>query len=232
MQIVLFDGFDPLDVIAPFEVLAAGSDAAGGGLAVELVSAHGPREVVSGTRGLTLRATAWLDPDRPGYVVVPGASGPTTGDPDQGVVTIPVLLARFAESAAVPLLRAALRNPDVTVATVCGGSLALAMAGLIEGRHAVTHELGMDVLDATGVRAVPARVVDDGDLVSAGGVTSGLDLGLHILERDSARGSRTPSKPCSSTSGAASCGATPAARPSRSEGKPSCTPSSAPGTSA
>ncbi|MFC0527090.1 DJ-1/PfpI family protein [Phytohabitans kaempferiae] len=184
VQIVLFDGFDPLDVIAPFEILAAGSAAAGGVLAVELVSADGPREVVSGTSGLTLRATASLDPDRPGYVVVPGASGPTTGDPDQGVVTIPVLLARFAESAAAPLLLAALRNPDVTVATVCGGSLALAMAGLIEGRHAVTHELGMDVLDATGVHTVPARVVDDGDLISAGGVTSGLDLGLHILERE------------------------------------------------
>jgi transcriptional regulator GlxA family with amidase domain len=85
---------------------------------------------------------------------------------------------------AVPLLRAALDNPDVTVATVCGGSLALAMAGLIEGRHAVTHELGMDMLDATGVHAVPARIVDDGDLISAGGVTSGLDLGLHILDRE------------------------------------------------
>ncbi|MFG2101073.1 DJ-1/PfpI family protein [Micromonospora echinaurantiaca] len=184
VQIVLFDGFDPLDVIAPFEVLSAGSDAAGEALAVELVAAEGAREVVSGTRGLTLRATGRLDPDRPGYVVVPGASGPTTGDPDQGALTIPVLLARFAESAAAPLLLAALRNPEVTVAAVCGGSLALAMAGLIEGRHAVTHVLGMDVLDATGVHAVPARVVDDGDLISAGGVTSGLDLGLHILERE------------------------------------------------
>jgi transcriptional regulator GlxA family with amidase domain len=183
MQIVLFDGFDPLDVIAPFEVFAAGGDAAGGTLEVELVAADGPRDVVSGTRGLTLRATARLDPGKPGYVLVPGASGPTVGDPDQGVVTIPVLLARFADSAA-PLLRAALDNPEVTVAAVCGGSLALALAGLIEGRHAVTHVLGMDVLDATGVHAVTARVVDDGDLVTAGGVTSGLDLGLHILERE------------------------------------------------
>ncbi|MFG2040461.1 DJ-1/PfpI family protein [Dactylosporangium sp. NPDC048998] len=183
-QIVLYDGFDPLDVIAPFEVLAAGGDAAGGGLAVELVAADGPRPVVSGTRGLVLTATSRLDPDRPGYVVVPGASGPTAGDPDLGAETIPVLLSRFADSAAVPLLRAAMRNPRVTVAAVCGGSLALAMAGLIEGRHAVTHVLGMDVLDATGVRAVPARVVDDGDLITAGGVTSGLDLGLHIVERE------------------------------------------------
>ncbi|MDG4818734.1 DJ-1/PfpI family protein [Micromonospora sp. WMMD956] len=198
VQMVLFDGFDPLDVVGPFEVLAAGGDAvagvtaggpaageraAAGALDVELVTAEGPREVVSGTRGLTLRATAKLRPDRPGYVVVPGASGPVSGDPDEGVQTIPVLLARFAESAA-PLMRTALDNPDVTVATVCGGSLALAMAGLIEGRHAVTHHLGMDVLEATGVHAVRARIVDDGDLISAGGVTSGLDLGLYLLERE------------------------------------------------
>ncbi|HET6734153.1 DJ-1/PfpI family protein [Mycobacterium sp.] len=181
-QIVLFDGFDPLDVIAPFEVLVAGSDAVGGELAVELVSAEGPRQVVSGSRGLVLHATGQLDPAKPGYVIVPGASGPTEGDPDE-IDTIPVLLARFGETAAVPLMREALANPDVTVATVCGGSLALAMAGLLEGRHAVTHVLGLDVLEATGVNVVRARVVDDGDLVTAGGVTSGLDLALHLLDR-------------------------------------------------
>lgn len=51
-QIVLFDGFDPLDVIAPYEVLYAGGTASGGAVSVELVSAEGPREVVSGTGGL------------------------------------------------------------------------------------------------------------------------------------------------------------------------------------
>ncbi|HYZ67693.1 MAG TPA: DJ-1/PfpI family protein, partial [Mycobacterium sp.] len=167
-QIVLFDGFDPLDVIAPYEVLVAGSEAVGGELVVELVSAEGPQSVISGSRGLTLQATAHLDVRKPGYVIVPGAVGPIDGDPDDGVVTIPVLLARFAQSAAVPLLREAMDNPDITVAAVCGGSLALAMAGLLEGRHAVTHHLGMDVLEATGVHPVAARVVDDGDLVTSG----------------------------------------------------------------
>ena len=181
-QIVLFDGFDPLDVVAPFEVLVAGSDAVGGELVVELVSAEGPRPVVSGSRGLVLNATAQLDPSKPGYVIVPGASGPIDGDPDE-VATIPVLLARFGETGAVPLMRQAMANPDITVATVCGGSLALATAGLLEGRNAVTHVLGLDVLDATGVNVVRARVVDDGDLVTAGGVTSGLDLALHLLGR-------------------------------------------------
>jgi len=181
-QIVLFDGFDPLDAIAPFEVLAAGSEAVGGELQVALVSAEGPRPVVSGTLGLALNATAQLDPAKPGYVIVPGASGPVDGDPDV-IDTIPVLLARLGETDAIPLIRQAMANPDITVATVCGGSLALAMAGLLEGRHAVTHHLGLDVLDATGVNVVNARVVDDGDLVTAGGVTSGLDLALHLLQR-------------------------------------------------
>jgi transcriptional regulator GlxA family with amidase domain len=182
-QIVLFDGFDPLDVIAPYEVLVAGSDYLGGEFAVELVSAEGPRTVVSGSRGLPLQATARLNPARPGFVIVPGAVGPIAGDPDE-VATIPVLLARFGDTEAVPLIRAALDNPAVTVATVCGGSLALAMAGLIDGRHATTHHLGVDVLEATGAIPVSARVVDDGDLVTAGGVTSGLDLALHLLQRN------------------------------------------------
>ncbi|WP_327139785.1 DJ-1/PfpI family protein [Nocardia sp. NBC_01327] len=182
-QIVLFDGFDPLDVIAPFEVLAAGSDAVGGELIVELVSAEGARAVVSGTRGLVLHATAQLDPAKPGYIIVPGASGPVDCDPDAGVDTIPVLLARLGETDLVPLMRLALDNPAIVVATVCGGALGLAMAGLLEGRTATTHTLGTDMLEATGVNVVRARVVDDGDLVTAGGVTSGLDLALHLLER-------------------------------------------------
>jgi transcriptional regulator GlxA family with amidase domain len=181
-QVVLFDGFDPLDAIGVFEVLAAGSAAVGGELAVELVTAEGPRSVVSGTLGLAVPASGTLDPEKPGYVVVPGASGPTEADPDDGVDTIPVLLSRFAQTGAIPLVKRAMDNPAVTVTAVCGGSLALAMAGLLEGRHAVTHALGMDALAATGAHVVRARVVDDGDLITAGGVTSGLDLGLYLLE--------------------------------------------------
>ncbi|KUI42056.1 glutamine amidotransferase [Mycobacterium sp. IS-1590] len=182
-QIVLFDGFDPLDAVAPYEVLVAGSDFVGGELEVEFVSAEGPRSVVSGSRGMAFNASSRLDPAKPGYVIVPGATGPLDGDPDEGVATIPVLLARFGDTAAVPLLREAFANPGITVATVCGGSLALAMAGLLDGRRATTHHLGVDVLEATGAIPVSARVVDDGDLVTAGGVTSGLDLALRLLDR-------------------------------------------------
>lgn len=182
-QIVLYDGFDPFDVIAPFEVLAAGAQMVAGDLTVTLVAAEGSRCVTSGTRGLALTATAALDPSEPGFVIVPGASGPTAGDPDQGVETIPVLLARAAQTELTPLLHKAFANPDVTVAAVCGGSLVMAMSGLIEGRYAVTHHLGLELLEAAGVQPVAARVVDDGDLITAGGVTSGLDLALHLLDR-------------------------------------------------
>ncbi|WP_411088095.1 DJ-1/PfpI family protein [Streptomyces sp. 061-3] len=194
-QIVLFDGFDPLDVIAPYEVLYAGGTASGGAVSVELVSAEGPRAVVSGTGGLALQATAALDPDRADLVLVPGASGRVgepgempdleagTGEQKQDEL-IPVLLGRTLNTELPALLKAAMGNPQVTVGAVCGGSLVLAMAGLLEGRHATTHHMGLDMLDATGVHAVHARVVDDGDLVTGAGVTSGLDLGLYLLERE------------------------------------------------
>jgi transcriptional regulator GlxA family with amidase domain len=77
-----------------------------------------------------------------------------------------------------------MEDARITVATVCGGSLVLAMAGILQDRHATTHHLGLDLLEASGVHAVRARVVDDGDLVTAAGVTSGLDLGLYLLERE------------------------------------------------
>ncbi|MEU9992553.1 DJ-1/PfpI family protein [Streptomyces sp. NPDC048045] len=192
VQIVLFDGFDPLDAIAPFEVLHAGGTASEGAVSVELVSAEGPREVISGTGGLSLHTTGTLDPSRPGVVLVPGAAG-RVGAPDDSTDpevddtqedAIPVRLARALETGLPALLKAALEDARITVATVCGGSLVLAMAGLLPGRHATTHHLGLDLLDATGVHAVRARVVDDGDLITAAGVTSGLDLGLYLLERE------------------------------------------------
>jgi transcriptional regulator GlxA family with amidase domain len=189
VQIVLFEGFDPLDVVAPYEVLWAGGLVTDGAVSVELVSTEGPGEVTGGSGGLVLHADALFDPERADLVIIPGASGklgtsvnvPETDKAD----TVPALLARTSQTTGLPrLLERALENPDVTVATVCGGSLVLAMAGLIEGRHAVTHHMGMDVLGATGAIPVDARIVDDGDLVTAGGVTSGLDLGVYLLERE------------------------------------------------
>ena len=183
-QIVLFDGFDPLDAIAPYEVLSAGAMVTGGGLQVELVSAEGAREVPSGLGALSLRATARLQPQRADLIVVPGAAGRLPDENETTDDSIPVILGHTLDTGLPALLKEALDRPGLTVATVCGGSMVLAMAGLIEGRPATTHHLGLDLLEATGTTPIDARVVDDGDLVTGAGVTSGLDLGLYLLERE------------------------------------------------
>ncbi|WP_019546000.1 DJ-1/PfpI family protein [Streptomyces sulphureus] len=192
VQIVLFDGFDPLDVVAPYEVFQGGAIAAGGAVTVELVSAEGPRRVPSGTGAFALDAEAALDPGRAGLLVVPGASG-RIGDPgevpDGGAesaegASVPELIGRTLRTGLPGLLGEAVAREDVLVSSVCGGSLVLALAGLLEGRPATTHHLGRELLAATGARAVDARVVDDGDVVTAAGVTSGLDLALHLLDRE------------------------------------------------
>lgn len=183
-QFVLFDGFDPLDIIAPFEVIAAASDFAHDDASIEMVSSgEAPRPFVSGTRGLTIAATSQLDPTLPGYIFVPGASGLVEGDPDDGVETIPVIIARAAQTVMIPPIQQALTEPEVKVATVCGGSLILAMADLLEGRTATTHVLGLDLLDAAGVNMLDARVVVDDNLITGGGVTSGLDVALFVAEQ-------------------------------------------------
>ncbi|MFF3686994.1 DJ-1/PfpI family protein [Streptomyces sp. NPDC002187] len=187
-QFVLFDGFDPLDVIAPYEVLHSAGMLTEGAVRVELVSAEGARDVPSGLPPLSLKATALLDPERADVIVLPGAAGdvrsPGELSEEEQATAVTVILGRSLETDLPRLAEEALEREDTLVATVCGGSLILAMAGLTEGRPATTNRLGLDVLDATGTIAVDARVVDDGDLITGGGVTSGLDVALYILERE------------------------------------------------
>lgn len=181
VQIALFDGFDLLDAIAPYEVFCAANMYVDGELNVELVTAEGPRAVSSGVGGLKLEASGTLNPDRKGIILVPGASGEVEGD---GPDSVPALLARAMNTQLTVKLKHALERPGNIVATVCGGSLVLAMGGLLEGRPTVTNHLGMDLLGATGARPIHARVVDDGNLVTGGGITSGLDVALYLVERE------------------------------------------------
>ncbi|GAA2926702.1 DJ-1/PfpI family protein [Streptomyces thioluteus] len=190
-HIVLFDGFDPLDVIAPYEVLHTAGMVSGGAVTAELVSAEGPRPVASRIDGLTLSATGRLDPCRADLVLVPG-SAPSGEELEaaansgygQLTSTTRALRGHGPRSSLLSLLTRAMHQPGTTVAAVCGGSLLLAMTGLVSGRRATTHHLGTDLLGAAGVDVVSARVVDDGDLVTSAGVTSGLDLSLHLVERE------------------------------------------------
>ncbi|MEU6133215.1 DJ-1/PfpI family protein, partial [Saccharopolyspora sp. NPDC047091] len=94
------------------------------------------------------------------------------------------VLAEAARSPLGPLLAAAVHRPGTAVATVCGGSVLLGMTGALVGRHATTNRMGLADFARTGAEVVDARLVEDGDLLTAGGVTSGVDLGLLLLERE------------------------------------------------
>lgn len=68
-------------------------------------------------------------------------------------------------------------------ASVCTGSLLLGAAGRLRGKRATTHKTMISELARFGAIPVPERVVDEGQLITAGGVTSGIELGLHLVRR-------------------------------------------------
>jgi imidazoleglycerol-phosphate dehydratase len=69
------------------------------------------------------------------------------------------------------------------VASVCTGSLLLASAGLLEGKQAATHPNARKELSELGVRVIEARLVEDGNILTSGGVTAAIDLGLSLCQQ-------------------------------------------------
>jgi len=169
IDIVLFPGFDELDAIGPFEVFANGARA-GADLAVRLVTLE-PVETVEASHGLVVEPDGVLE--EPDILVVPGGGWSTADGGVRQAVDDGTLLEVIADQ----------DDRGTTLASVCTGAMALAHAGVLEDRPAVTHHSALEDLAAfADVR--DARVVDDGDLLTAGGVTAGIDLALWLLERE------------------------------------------------
>ncbi len=173
VQIVLFPGYDELDVIAPYEVLRNAARA-GADVQTELVTLDGAEETTAG-HDLRVRTKGCLDRDaRPDLLLVPG--GGYAARAPQGAWA-------EAQRGELPAAIAALHKAGTIIAAVCTGTMLLAATGLTKGRPATTHHAALDDLRASGAEVVEARVVDDGDVITSGGVTSGLDLALWIVER-------------------------------------------------
>jgi transcriptional regulator GlxA family with amidase domain len=175
-QIIAFDGFDELDVVAPFEVLRMAATRQPR-WRVELAALDGPCEITA-NHGMRLQVAARLGPaagpDRPDVVIVPGGGW---------ISRKPVGARAEIARGALPTALANLHRAGTLVTSVCTGAMLLAAAGLLKDRPAVTHHDALEDLRAIGAQIIPARVVDAGDLVTAGGITSGLDLALHLVER-------------------------------------------------
>jgi transcriptional regulator GlxA family with amidase domain len=175
VAIVLYDGFDELDAIGPYEVFANAVAAAGEG-SVALVTL-GARETVTASHGLRVEpdgSLAAADP-APDLLVVPGG-GWNDRAPESAWAE--------AERGDLPDAIAAHHDRGGALAAVCTGGMLLARAGVLDGRPAVTHRGAMDDLRATDAEVIDRRVVDDGDVVTAGGVTSGLDMAVHVVDRE------------------------------------------------
>ncbi|MET8987133.1 DJ-1/PfpI family protein [Nonomuraea wenchangensis] len=170
-DIVVFDGADDLDVVGPYEVLGL-AGRAGQGVTVRLVSLDGPRTVTT-AGGLSLPAAGWA-PQEADVLIVPG--GGYAGSETSGVRA-------ELDSGRLPAALASAARPGLVLASVCTGAMLLGAGGLLTGRACTTHHRAVEDLVAAGGRHVKARVVDDGDLVTAGGITSGLDLAIWLVER-------------------------------------------------
>jgi transcriptional regulator GlxA family with amidase domain len=170
-EILIYDGFDELDAFGPYEVLAeAGFD-------VALVT-HPASDRIATARGASVVPDRELS-ERPELLVVTG--GGWTGRRPKGAWA-------EVQRGVLPPVIAQRHGAGARIASVCTGAFLVAAGGLLEGRPAITHWKAVDDLEGMGIRVIrDARVVDDGDIITAGGVTSGLDLALWIVEREKGR---------------------------------------------
>ncbi|HET6548706.1 MAG TPA: DJ-1/PfpI family protein [Solirubrobacter sp.] len=164
IEILLFDGFDDLDAFGPFEVLATA------GLAPRFVTTE-PADAVSSAGGARIVPHGVLgDPD---LVLVPGG-----GWNDRSGAGAYAEARRGVITDALARRHAAGRR----VGSVCTGAMLLAEAGILAGRPAITHHSAIEDLRAFGADVQDgARFVDDGDIITAAGVSSGIDMALHIV---------------------------------------------------
>lgn len=74
--------------------------------------------------------------------------------------------------------------------SVCTGSLILGAAGFLEGKSATTHPAAFELLGAYTDSAVRDRIVEDGDVITGGGVATSIDLGLYLVKKFAGTGAR------------------------------------------
>ena len=162
IAILVYERFTALDAIGPYEVLSRLP-----GAELEFVAAE-RGEVRTDNGMLTLIAERSIaEVPLAEIVLVPGGPG------------------EVAARAGGPVLEWLRRVHETTTWTtsVCTGSLILAAAGVLEGKRATSHWLALGQLAALGAEPVSERVVFDGKIVTAAGVSAGIDMALELAAR-------------------------------------------------
>jgi transcriptional regulator GlxA family with amidase domain len=166
IAVVLWDGVEELDFAGPYEVLTAWARESERSITVRTVAES--TEPVRCSHGLrVLPDVAWREVGQIDVLVLPGGdSRPLVAD--DGFVQ------RMRDLAGAGTL----------MTSVCTGALVYGAAGLLAGRPATTHWSALDRLAAYGVEVdADARFVDDGEIVTAAGVSAGIDMALHLVAR-------------------------------------------------
>jgi transcriptional regulator GlxA family with amidase domain len=161
VAIVLYPGLTALDAVGPYEVLRFLP-----GVEIRFVS-HEPGPVVTDAGALVLGAThSFAETPSPDIVLVPGSEAET--------------VTAMADRRLIDWLRRVHQTARYTV-SVCSGALILAAAGIIAGKPATTHWFAHPRLQSFGADARPdERIVRSDRVITAAGVSAGIDLGLHL----------------------------------------------------
>jgi putative intracellular protease/amidase len=162
IAIPIFDQFTALDAVGPYEVLTR----IPGATVTFIAEEPGPKRTDTGALGLIADGTLHELPN-PEVIVVPGGIG--TRD-------------LMSDETMLGWLRTAHATSQWTT-SVCTGSLLLAAAGILEGLEATTHWLVLDKLAEYGATPVTRRVVEQGKVITAAGVSSGIDMALTLAAR-------------------------------------------------
>ncbi len=163
VAILIFEKLTALDAIGPYEVLRSVP-----GWEVKFVGPEkGPVRTDSGALGLS--ADFGLDEvSEADIVLVPGGEGNRPLLDDEAVL-------------------AWLRQIDATTkwtTSVCTGSLVLGAAGLLDGKRATSHWAFLEQLRQFGADPVGGRFVEDGKVITAAGVSAGIDMALHLVGQE------------------------------------------------
>jgi transcriptional regulator GlxA family with amidase domain len=159
---LLYDRFTALDITGPHDVLNNVPDVE----SVFIAEKAGPVRNESDTLSLVADATL-EEVKNPDVVVIPGGFGNRKLLEDEQLHD---------------WIRTAHEGTEYTT-SVCTGALLLAAAGLLDGAPATTHWLARDVLAGLGAKPVPDRVVEHGKIITAAGVSSGIDMALRLVQK-------------------------------------------------
>ena len=161
IAILLYDGITALDAVGPYEVLSLLPDVKIQFVAKEISAKR------TDTGFLALAADYQLDAvPHPDVVLIPGSSSNTASAmADQGILD---------------WIRSAHESSQWTV-SVCSGALILGAAGVLKGKKATTHWFAMKYLVNFGAEPTSERIVQQGKIITAAGVSAGIDMALYLV---------------------------------------------------